>query len=1179
MKKISCCCLLASLTGSIFILNAIGAAPPGWKDRSFGKDQQTGSTTVDISGGVTNLTVEAEGADIWGTDDYGRFVFTPVAGDCEIIATIPIIPTNTADYGEWARSGLMMRGSTMHGAQNIAALRARGTDLSGAVTKLQRRLAIRGTTGNWTGAANTILDYPFTTVRMRLIRQGDTFYAWNSTNAPAYDQWTLAGSATYTGTYPDALNLGVVVSRWQDRGPNTLTIAYSNVVARKLVKSNTYASGITIDWINDTPVETGSVVGYSVNRAPKNSDNFTEITTTLPGATAWSDSTAGYGTSFVYRVYAQVADGAVTNDFLVGSSLPERRHLTTGNPSPAAIKGVAAEYYDNTSGYDPVGARVDPYMYDSWNLGGNDVYPANTGNGLTDMNSFRATWNGNIIVEDTGCYELVMFPDDIPNVYVNEERLIYNNSYQSGKWIYTAPFWMEAGRSYSFKCDMQENSGGEALRINWFKGDSTEVTMPQAVLEPFPLPWQHRDIGDSPLFGNAIFDSDDISFTVTSSGNDIDNQHMIWQKSSTDFDLIASAELTNPVEAGVNGGVTVRSSADKGAQTVSIALLSDGAAGTDRRIALTIRESDGGATTESSTTIAEAVADLRISRRADSLLACYRTASSSGWVIATNLAINLPNEVCLGIQSYSGTSGVLASNIFNSVTFADTEQPAFSATAANLSADIVSGANALEYRQAKINLSSVGYLWYSSLSAVTGDGYTVFKSDHWDNNYAVLTNLNAANSYTAVDPLSASNTVYFYKMNYMYDFGAFADSSTNDILYTSARIGVSDGSIDAGGTGLYNAYYRGMNDHFPTTLPVHTEIRALNSWEKDTSTPMVTAANSDDGLQVGPDNFSTSWSGYITPPYSGYYSFRTRTDDAIVVSVDGKMIIQYYGYPNYLTADDIYLEAGVPVPVYYYFMQGGGGGFFFAWWKTGVGTNAEYVGIPTTALTPLAPEDAPFAVAPGGANEFGEWQNTDINNPQRPGHAILGGTPEAFDIKMAGGGSDVWGTADKCHLLYRECSENFELKGTINALLYSDPWCKVGFTVRETTAGGSRHISIIQSANNGRHTQHRASTNGGSASHDGVNRAMLNDGGSTSYTPTTFKVVRTGRKISLFIDDTPVPLANSTNFEYDISAWGSDTILAGFYVTSHDDNELSEGMYNDVTFTIIHPGGTMILLR
>ncbi len=1027
------------------------------------------------------------------------------------------------------------------------------------------------------------MDAPYNDVRMRLMRKGDTFEAWSCTNSPAYDEWYLV--ATHTRDYPTALNVGLVTSRWalQTGGPATLTNTFGNVVVRALVTATTNATGIGVNWIEDVPYTNGTLMSYSVNRAPINSDTFDELTTVASSVYAWNDTTAGFDTSYVYRVYAEIDEGAVTNDVLVGTSLPVRRQTILGNPGESSLKGFAAEYYDDNAGNILAGARVDPYIDDTWTVDDGTVYPPFTSDGLSDLDYLRVIWNGNFVADEPGCYGVRVNADDVFHLYVDDEHLLSQNNYQSGRWIYSAPIWLEAGRSHTFRGWMQENVGGQRAQVQWFKaGGTTTNFIPQSVIEPFPIAWQHRDLGDSPVLGNAVYDYTNQSFTVTAGRGGIDDQHLVWKKSSLDFDLIASAELANASEAGINAGLSIRSSDAREAQTVAVALTSDGAGGANRRIALAIRESDGtNVIMESSMAIPESVADLRLNRRGDNVLACYRTTTSGGWVIATNLPIDLPNEVWLGMYSYSANS--LASNIFSDVTFVDTTPADLDASVSNLLVDVSTPGNPLLVSQSKTNSASIAWYWHPALSTLaTGDDHPLAKSDHWANNFSIITNLNADNGYSANDTLSAPRTVAFYKLDGRYDFGAFTDGSTNDLPLTSALIGISDGSFNTDGQGLHTEFTREQNGFFPVSRPAHVQLRGLGGWEKGSGggTPMVSAANSDDGAAIGPDHFTASWTGYLTPPYSGYYSFRTQMDDPRVLTVNGQVAAEKYNAGQIRYSPDIYLEAGVPVPIYSYFAQGAGGGYFRMAWKHGVGENAGYVGIPTTVLSPLAPQNSPFDYAPSSSNTFGVWQNIDIN-AAKPGHVIVKGSEDDFDCKIAGSGADVWGAADGFHYFYRECdAQHFEIKGTINAVIQADPWCKTGFMVRETTNSNSRQVNILQSANNGRHTQYRLNTGGGSADHDAntANAEFLNEGPGNADTPTRYKIKRWKNEIRFYLNDQLVPLDGVTEY-YDISGWASDNVLVGLFITSHNNARLSEVMFNDVSFAIIPPKGSLLIVR
>ena len=249
-------------------------------------------------------------------------------------------------------------------------------------------------------------------------------------------------------------------------------------------------------------------------------------------------------------------------------------------------------------------------------------------------------------------------------------------------------------------------------------------------------------------------------------------------------------------------------------------------------------------------------------------------------------------------------------------------------------------------------------------------------------------------------------------------------------------------------------------------------------------------------------------------------------------------------------------------------------------WKHGVGEDAGYVTIPTSVLTPLAPQNSPFDYAPAASNTFGVWQNIDISTNTRPGHVIVKGTEKDFDCKIVGGGQDIWNTSDGFHYFYRECDDQrFEFKGTINAVIQPNVWCKTGFMIRETTNSNSRHVHILQSTNNGRRFQFRANTGGASAPYDGITYDFLNGGGGGNLiTPTRFKIARWKNELRFYLDDQLVPLQGGTEY-YDIGGWSSNNILVGIALTSHDVNNLSEALFNDMSFEVIPAKGSVLIVR
>lgn len=1162
-----------SLAGGVY-----AAAPAGWADNCFGADTAGSSSTADLGGGSYDITLEGAGTDIWGQSDTGRFVYTPLAGDCEVVATIPAIAQD-ALYGEWARQGLMVRGSLMNNTVNLFAGRVKGTPASGTRLKLSYRNAHNAQTYDWPGANNNAYatNAP---ARLRLVRQGDTYTLWGSTNAPAYDQWAYINSIT--AALAPALNVGVVVSRWQDLGPDTLTCAFGGVSARNLVTATPGGSSVAVAWIGDQPVTNGTVVGYAVQRADGSGGAFAALADTAAGVLAYDDAAAGVGTTYVYRVHAKVDSGSVTNNVLVGTSLGARVAAVTANPSPAAIQGLAVEYFKPRDPLTLVAARVEPNVNNSWNYAGVDVYPSGAWNGLSVIDDFRGHWAGTITVPTSGCYGFVQNADDGFYLWVDGVQIMDQGGYLNNREIYTTPVWMEAGRRYPIRVEFYEGFGGEGAVLKWFAGADAPSVVPQSAFEPFPMPWQHRDVGDSPRFGNATYEYASQAFTLTSGGLGIDavtgrdDGHLAWQTCATDFDVVARvSSLSGP--AGMGAGLSARRSLADNATMVSLAVVATGPGSGDRALAVSTRDSDGAVPAIRFAALPETPAELRLARRGANFWAYYRTAGSGGWVEVTNAATTLTGTLYAGMTVFSGDTAQTATGVFDTVSFAYPQAGNYTATVASHQATLtITEKPPMQVRQENDARDNVYYYWSDALNGSVS-GYTVYRSDRPDQNFGVIgTTVAGGGGQTYSDPIPTTNTLVFYRLGTAYALGALAAGGSNDLSILTKVTGLSDGSVTGTGAGLYAAFHRApLPDNWYTNRPMHNMIRDLSGWEKGTAnTPMVSAVQSDDDVAIGPDNFQCTWAGWLVPPYTGYYWFRTQTDDAVDVWVAGKRVVGYWGYAAAAqTSAAVWLEAGKRVPIHVYFQQGGGGGYFRMWWMTGYGLDAGYVTIPSSQLVATIPDDSAYTVAPGSGSEFGLWRNIDIATG-KPGYAALGGTPEAFDVTLSGGGSDIWGNADQFHFVYREIAENFEIEATLNSLLPADAWSKVGLMVRDGTAAGARNLCMITSASNGYRLQLRSANDGTSAS---VAPAEIpGSGTSAATTPVTFKLVREMGKIKVYVNGTHVTYTGG--IDIDVSGW-SKTLCVGLAITSHNNARLSYALATDVSFKVVYPKGSVMILK
>jgi hypothetical protein len=130
------------------------------------------------SGGPSTFTIEAAGADIWGTSDQFGFVYQQVTGDVDVVARIDSI-TRTH---EWAKAGVMIRSALTANAAHAFSVvsAARGV-------AFMRRRAVGGLSTSTGGPASAA---PYW---VRLLRRGSQVTSLASADGVT---WTTIGTDT-----------------------------------------------------------------------------------------------------------------------------------------------------------------------------------------------------------------------------------------------------------------------------------------------------------------------------------------------------------------------------------------------------------------------------------------------------------------------------------------------------------------------------------------------------------------------------------------------------------------------------------------------------------------------------------------------------------------------------------------------------------------------------------------------------------------------------------------------------------------------------------------------------------------------------------------------------------------------------------------------------------------------
>ena len=210
-KSVSAGALRASLCMALLVCANLSVAsaqsiPAPWMSRDIGSPAPAGSST--FAAGV--FTINAGGADIWGTSDQFRFIYQQISGDTEIIARVESLGVTDP----YAKVGVMVRDSLGAGG-------AHGTSLLTASHGLRfsRRLTPGGLS---TSSLGPVLAVP---VWLRAKRVGTIVTSYYSTTGTS---WTIIGSATIP--LGSSAYVGVAVTSHNTSALTTAKVSNVNVV-------------------------------------------------------------------------------------------------------------------------------------------------------------------------------------------------------------------------------------------------------------------------------------------------------------------------------------------------------------------------------------------------------------------------------------------------------------------------------------------------------------------------------------------------------------------------------------------------------------------------------------------------------------------------------------------------------------------------------------------------------------------------------------------------------------------------------------------------------------------------------------------------------------------------------------------------------------------------------------
>ena len=224
--------------------------------------------------------------------------------------------------------------------------------------------------------------------------------------------------------------------------------------------------------------------------------------------------------------------------------------------------------------------------------------------------------------------------------------------------------------------------------------------------------------------------------------------------------------------------------------------------------------------------------------------------------------------------------------------------------------------------------------------------------------------------------------------------------------------------------------------------------------------------------------------------------------------------------------------------------------YSFSWTNVAAGTyslTARAVDAAGAATT-SAPVSVTVTTGSGGSLPS-PWSSADVGSPAVQGSAsYASGT---FTVDAAG--TDIDGTSDQMHFVYRAVTGDGELVARVASLANTHPWAKAGVMFRDTLTGSGRYAMMLLTAGQGYRFQRRPTTGG----------STIYTGGPNGAAPGWVKVVRTG---DMFVGYSSPDGVTWTGIGAETIPMGA-TVYVGLAVTSRNPSTLARATFTNVTTT------------
>jgi fibronectin type 3 domain-containing protein len=481
------------------VANATTLLPLGgaWVDSDIGNPGIAGSAAN--ANGV--FTVNASGADIWGTSDQFHYVYQPLSGDGTIIARV----ATEQNTDPWAKAGVMIR-ETLDASSTYAFMFA----TPGNGIDFQYRSSTAGSAagnGQVSGAA------PYW---VEVVRSGSLLTGYASPDGVTFTQ---VGSVTIT--MAPTVYIGMALTAHTNSVLNTSTFdnvsVSTPVLTPPAAPSNLVATGITtsqasLSWTNNANNEAGFTIDRSTDGV-----NFSTIATVGTSTYSYTDTGLVPDTVYFYEVQATNAAGASpfspvatgTTEMALGSSWQDTDIGSPGIPGSYSLaNGV---FTVNGSGGD-IWNTSDQFNYVYQPLNGDGTIIARV---ASEQNTDPWAKAGVMIRETLDASSTYAFMFATPGNGIDFQYRSSTAGYAAwnGQVSGAAPYWVEVVRSGSSFTGYASVDG-----VNFTQVGSVTISMATNVYIGLALTAHNNGLLNTSTFDNVSGSVVDTSVPAAPSG-------------------------------------------------------------------------------------------------------------------------------------------------------------------------------------------------------------------------------------------------------------------------------------------------------------------------------------------------------------------------------------------------------------------------------------------------------------------------------------------------------------------------------------------------------------------------------------------------------------------------------------------------------------------------------------